>query len=45
MPPTDAVDQLIGGYQQRAPLAGIGIIWSDHTALVLKSNQQILKYN
>jgi hypothetical protein len=38
MPPTDAVDQPIGGYQQRAPLLGIVIIWSEHTALVLKSN-------
>jgi hypothetical protein len=38
MPPTDAVDQPIGDYQQRAPLLGIGIIWSEHTAFVLKSN-------
>jgi len=38
MPPTDAVDEHIGGYQQRAPISGTGIIWSEHTALVLKSN-------
>jgi hypothetical protein len=38
MPPTDAGDQPIGGYQQHAPISGTGIIWSEHTALVLKSN-------
>ena len=38
MPPTDAVDQPIGGYQQLAPLLAIGFIWSEYTALVLKSN-------
>jgi hypothetical protein len=32
------VDQPIGGYQPHAPHSGIGIIWSEHTALVLKSN-------
>jgi hypothetical protein len=38
MPPTDTVDGPIGGLQQRAPLSGISIIWSNHTVLVLKSN-------
>jgi hypothetical protein len=38
MPPINAVDQPIVGYQQRASISGTGIIWSKHTALVLKSN-------
>jgi hypothetical protein len=32
------VDQHTGGYRQRAPLSVIGIICSEHTAIVLKSN-------
>jgi hypothetical protein len=32
------VDQHIGGYRQHALLSVIGIIWSEHTAIVLKSN-------
>jgi len=38
MPRTDAVDQHTGGYRQRALLSAIGIIWSEHTAIVVNSN-------
>ena len=45
MPRTDAVDQHIGGYRQRAPLSVIDINWLKYTAIVPKSNYQILIYN
>jgi hypothetical protein len=45
MPRTGTVDRASGSYRQHAPLQVIGIIWSEHTAIVLKSNKQILKYN